>query len=125
MGAQFNVPLRVQYVSVKPAQPQSSYFSIDQPNVQIVTVKPLADSIIKGEVSSAPLNPKPNKLFAIRLQEFAGRGGDVRIALPAKVKTATIVSLTEDREIGKVSQIAPLTVAIKPYQTLTVKVEIE
>jgi hypothetical protein len=125
MGSQFNVPLRSQYVSVKPAQSQGSYFSVDQPNVQIVTVKPLADSIIKGEVSSAPLNPKLNKLFAIRLQEFAGRGGDVRIALPAKVKTATIVSLTEDREIGKVSQIAPLTVAIKPYQTLTVKVEIE
>jgi hypothetical protein len=33
--------------------------------------------------------------------------------------------LTEDREIGKVSRIAPLTVAIKPYETLTVKVEIE
>ena len=104
---------------------QGSYFSVDQPNVQIVTVKPLADSIIKGEVSSAPLNPKPNKLFAIRLQEFAGRAVNVRISLPVKIKNASIVSLTEDREISKVSQIAPLTVAINPYQTLTVKVEIE
>lgn len=125
LGSGFNVPLRAQYVSAKPVGGQSSFFSVDQPNVQIVTVKPLADSIIKGEVSSAPLNPKPNKLFAIRLQEFAGRGGDVRITLPAKVKSASIVSLTEDREISSVSQIAPMTVAIKPYQTLTVKVEIE
>jgi alpha-mannosidase len=125
LGIGFNVPLRAQYVAVKPARSQGSYFSADQPNVQIVTVKPLADSIIKGEVSSAPLNPKPNKLFVIRLQEFAGRGGDVRITLPVKIKAASIVSLTEDREISKVSQTAPLTVAIKPYQTLTVKVEIE
>lgn len=125
LGSAFNVPLHAQYVAVKPVHSQGSYFSVDQSNVQIVTVKPLADSIIKGEVSSAPLNPKPNKLFAIRLQEFAGRGGDVRITLPAKIKAASIVSLTEDREISKVSQIAPLTVAIKPYQTLTVKVEIE
>jgi alpha-mannosidase len=125
LGSQFNVPLRAEYVSVRPMQLQGSYFSVDQPNVQIVTVKPFADSIIKGEVSSAPLNPKPNKLFAIRLQEFAGRGGDVRIQLPVKIKAASIVSLTEDREIGKVSRIAPLTVAIKPYETLTVKVEIE
>ncbi len=124
-GSQFNVPLRAQYVAVKPMLNNASYFSVDQPNVQIVMVKPLADSIIKGEVSSAPLNPKPNKLFAIRLQEFAGRGGDVRIQLPGKIKSASIVSLTEDREISKVSQIEPLTVAIKPYQTLTVKIEVE
>ncbi|MEO5858628.1 MAG: hypothetical protein ABIR33_06730 [Pyrinomonadaceae bacterium] len=125
LGSQFNVPLRAQYVTVKPILNNASYFSVDQPNVQIVTVKPLADSIIKGEVSSAPLNPKPNKNFAIRLQEFAGRGGNVQIQLPAKIKSASIVSLTEDREISKVSQIAPLTIAIKPYQTLTVKIEIE
>jgi len=125
LGSGFNVPLRAQYVSVKPTQTQGSYFSVDQPNVQIVTVKPLADSVIKGEVSSAPLNPKPNKHFAIRLQEFAGRGGDVRITLPAKIKAASIVSLTEDREIGKVTQISPLTVSLKPYESVTVRVEIE
>jgi len=125
LGAQFNVPLRAQFVSVRPTQLTGSYFSIDQPNVEIVTVKPFADSIIKGEVSSAPLNPKPNKLFAIRLQEFAGRGGDVRITLPAKIKNASIVSLTEDRELGRVAQVSPLTVSIKPYETVTVRVEIE
>ncbi|MDI1242332.1 MAG: hypothetical protein PSX80_10465, partial [bacterium] len=125
LGSGFNVPLRAQYVTVKPILNNVSYFSVDQPNVQIVTVKPLADSIIKGEVSSAPLNPKPNKTFAIRLQEFAGRSGNVQLTLPVKIKSASIVSLTEDREISKISQIAPLTVAIGPYQTLTIKVEIE
>ncbi|MEQ1764075.1 MAG: hypothetical protein ABL984_13150, partial [Pyrinomonadaceae bacterium] len=125
LGSGFNVPLRAQYVTVKPMLNNASYFSVDQPNVQIVTVKPLADSVIKGEVSSAPLNPKPNKTFAIRLQEFTGRAGNVQITLPAKIKSASIVSLTEDREISKVTLIAPLTVAIRPYQTLTVKVEIE
>lgn len=130
LGSGFNVPLRAQYVSVRPTIGDLSlltgtFFSVDRPNVQIVTVKPLADSIIRGEVSSAPLNPKPNKHFAIRLQEFAGRGGDVRVILPRQVRSASIVSLTEDREISKVSQIAPLVVTIKPYQTLTVKVEIE
>jgi hypothetical protein len=125
MGSGFNVPLRAEFVTVKPAANSQSQFSLDQPNVQVVTVKTFADSIIKGEVSSAPLNPPVNKVFIVRLQEFAGRGGDVRLQLPAKVKAASIVSLTEDKEISRVSQIAPLTVSIRPYQTLTVKVEIE
>lgn len=125
LGTGFNMPLRAEFVDMIPAVPKASYFSIDQPNVQIVTVKPFADSIIKGEVSSAPLNPQATKVFVIRLQEFAGRGGNVQIKLPAKIKTASIVSGTEDREISKVSLVSPLTVVIKPYQTLTVKVEIE
>ena len=59
------------------------------------------------------------------LQEFAGRAGEVRITLPVKVKNASIVSLTEDRTIAPVSQTSPLTVAVKPFQTLTVKFEVE
>lgn len=125
LGSAFNLPLRTQIVDVMPQPSRASSFSVDQPNVQIVTVKPLADSAIKGEVSANPLTPKVNKLFVIRLQEFAGRGGTVRVTLPAKIRSASLVSLTEEREIEKVGQIAPLRVAIRPYQTLTVRVEIE
>ena len=125
MGSAFNLPLRATFTAVAPNAVRQGFFSVDQPNVQIVTVKTLSENVIRGEVSSAPLNPPVNKVFIVRLQEFAGRGGEVRVQLPAKVKSASIVSLTEDKELIRVSQTAPLTVSIRPYQTLTVKVEIE
>lgn len=125
LGSAFNIPLKASYVTSKPALASVSYFSVDQPNVQIVTVKPLAESSVRGEVSSAPLPPRQDKIFVIRLQEFAGRAANAKIALPGVVKKAAIVSLTEDRELVNVAQIKPLTVSLKPFQTLTVKVEIE
>lgn len=125
LGSAFNIPLKASYVTSKPAANTFSYFSVDQPNVQIVTVKPLAESSVRGEVSSAPLPPRQDKIFVIRLQEFAGRAANAKIALPGVVKKAAIVSLTEDRELVNVAQIKPLTVSLKPFQTLTVKVEIE
>jgi hypothetical protein len=98
---------------------------VDQPNVEIVDVKTLADQVIHGEVSAAPLDPPTNKIFVIRLQEFAGRATSVKLTLPVRLKSASIVSLTEDKVLAAADQIAPLTVAIKPYQTLTVRFEIE
>lgn len=125
LGSAFNVPLRARYVTSKPADSARSYFSIDQPNVQIVTVKPLAESSVRGEVSSNPLPPRHDKIYIIRLQEFAGKAATAKISLPSVVKKASIVSLTEDREIGNITQTQPLTISIKPFQTLTVKVEVE
>jgi len=125
IGSDFNVPLQARYVTTPPTTATQSFFSVDQPNVEIVDVKTLADQVIHGEVSAAPLDPPTNKIFVIRLQEFAGRATSVKLTLPVRLKSASIVSLTEDKVLAAADQIAPLTVAIKPYQTLTVRFEIE
>ncbi len=125
LGADFNVPLRVEYVSVSPVQSSGGFFSLDQPNVEIVDVKPLSDTVIRGEVSAAPLNPQLNKVYIIRLQEFAGRGATVHIKLPVSIKSASLVSLTETKLLQRISQIAPLIVMLKPFETATIKIEIE
>jgi len=125
LGSAFNLPLRAEYVTVPPVQLSKSFFSVDQPNVDIVTVKPLSDTVIRGEVSAAPLDPQSNKVFVIRLQEFAGKAATVKVTLPVRIKSASLVTLTEDKVLQSLSQIAPLTVAMKPYQTATVKFEIE
>ena len=125
LGSQFNLPLRAQYADIPAQQLTGSFFSVDQPNVQIVTVKPFSDTIIRGEVSAAPLDPQVNKMFVIRLQEFAGRAANARVSLPVKVKSASLVNLTENKVLGAIYQTAPLTVSMKPYETATIKVEIE
>lgn len=125
MGADLNLPLRSEYVQVKPQQLSGSFFSVDQPNVEITAVKPLTETAIRGEVTSAPLSPQVNKIFVIRLQEFTGRATTVKINLPAKIKNASRISITEDKVIEHISRIAPLTVDVKPYQTVTIKIEIE
>ena len=99
MGADFNVPLRAQYVGVAPAQPVRGFFSIDQPNVQIVVVKTLSENVNRGEVTSAPLSPRVFKSFIIRLQEFAGRSAKATICVPATIKSATLMYITESVEL--------------------------
>lgn len=125
IGAAFNLPLRAEYVQVKPNTATGSFFSLDRPNVEITTVKPITENVIRGEVTSAPLNPQVNKVFIVRLQEFAGRGGDVRVNVPAAVRTAAKMSMTEDRVIQTVGSVSPLTVKVLPYETVTLRIEIE
>jgi hypothetical protein len=125
MGSDFNLPLRAEFTQVKPLTVRQAFFTSDQPNIEIVNVKPLTENVIRGEVSSAPLNPQVIKIFIVRLQEFAGRGGRVKIGVPASVKNASRVSITEDRVLGPVSSVSPLTVDVKPFQTVTLKIEIE
>ena len=125
MGSAFNLPLRAEYVQVRPSSASGSYFSVDQPNVEITTVKPITENVIRGEVTSAPLSPQVNKTFIVRLQEFAGRSASVRVNVPATVRTAAKMSMTEDRVIQKISSVSPLTVSVKPYETVTLKIEIE
>ena len=124
-GADFNVPLIAKYSQVLPHQNSQSLFAVDQPNVQIVTVKPISDSVIRGEVSAAPLDPQVNKVFVVRLQEFAGRGTTVKVSLPTKIKSAERMTLNEEKVIGKIDAIAPLTVTLKPFETATIKFVIE
>jgi len=125
LGAVFNLPLRAGYVQVSPASLSGSFFSVDQPNVEITTVKPITENVIRGEVTSAPLNPQVNKIFIVRLQEFAGRGGSVRVNVPATVRSAAKMSITEDRVVQNVNNVSPLTVSVRPYETVTLKIEIE
>jgi hypothetical protein len=125
LGADFNMPLRAKYVGVAPVKASSSYFKIDQPNVQIVDVKPLSDSVIRGEVSAAPLDPQIKKVYVIRLQEFAGRSATVHIDLPVEIRSASLVSLTEDKVLSNIPQIAPLTLTMNPFETATIRIEIK
>ncbi len=125
LGADFNAPLRAAYVTVAPAVLQRSFFAVSQPNVDIVAVKPLSDNVVRGEVSAAPLNPNANRVFMIRLQEFAGRAATVNVNTPVKVRAAALLNLTEDRVSQNLSSLAPLTVSLKPYETVTLRVEFE
>jgi hypothetical protein len=93
--------------------------------VEIVTVKTLSENAIHGEVTSAPLNPKANKIYIIRLQEFAGRAGDVTINVPAKITAASMMNVTEQVELKILSEISPLRVSLKPYECATLRIEIE
>ena len=93
--------------------------------MQIVDVKTLSDSTIRGEVSASPLDPQLNKIFVIRLQEFAGKATTATINLPVKIKSAQMVNLTESKILQNLTNIAPLTVELKPFETKTVKFEIE
>lgn len=125
MGENFNLPLLSEYINALPSSLSYGFFSINQPNVQIVAVKPLSDSTIRGEVSATPLDPQMNKIFVIRLQEFSGKATTANINLPVKIKSAWLVNLTEDKILQNLTGIAPLTVNLKPFETVTVKIEIE
>lgn len=124
MGADFNLPLRAMYVTTAPVKPVESFFSVDSPNVDIVAVKPLSDAVVRGEVSSAPLDPPLKKAFVIRLQEFAGRAATARISVPVKIASASELNLTEDRTIQNITRTSPLTVDLKPFETKTIRIEI-
>lgn len=125
LGAEFNVPLRASYVIVPPAILERSYFKVSQPNIEIVTVKQVADITTHGEVSANPLNPRPSTVFVIRLQEFSGRATTAEVTAPVKVRSAAILNQTEDRVREAVSNVSPLIVNLKPYETVTLRIEIE
>lgn len=125
LGANFNLPLLSEYINALPGSLGYGFFNVNQPNVQIVAVKPISDSVIRGEVSATPLDPQTNKVFVIRLQEFSGKATTAQINLPVKIKSAALVNLTEDKVLQNLTSIAPLTVNLKPFETATVKIEIE
>jgi len=125
LGSTFNVPLRAVYVTVPPAASERSYFGVNQPNVEIVTVKQLADTTAHGDVSANPLNPRANQVFVIRLQEFAGRAATLQLTTPVPVRAAALLNLTEDRVLENVTTLSPLTIKLKPYETVTLRIEIE
>jgi len=125
LGSAFNLPLQASYVTVPPTVSERSYFRLSQPNVEIVTVKQVADTTTHGEVSANPLNPRASTVFVIRLQEFVGRATTAEVTVPVKLRAATILNQTEDKIRESVTSLSPLIVKLKPYETLTLRVEIE
>ena len=125
MGSNFDLPLIARYVTVPPLKTSDSFFSVDAPNVQITTVKTISDEVVRGEVSASPLDPQINKIYIVRLHEFSGKPAAARVTLPVKIRSAAIMNLTEEKILAPVSEIAPLTVNLKPFETLTIRIEIE
>ncbi|HQU86665.1 MAG TPA: glycosyl hydrolase-related protein, partial [Pyrinomonadaceae bacterium] len=125
LGANFNLPLRAEYINDLPSSLSYSFFNLNAPNIQIVDVKSLSDSTVRGEVSATPLDPQLTKVFVIRLQEFAGKATTAQVNLPVKIKSAQVMNLTETKVLQNVTNINPLTVELKPFETKTVKFEID
>lgn len=125
LGSEFNLPLRTSYVAVPPAVSERGYFMVNQPNVEIVTVKQVADTTAHGEVSANPLNPRASTVFVIRLQEFVGRATTAEVTAPVKVRSAAILNQTEDKVRERISNLSPMIVKLKPYETVTLRIEIE
>ena len=124
-GSGFNLPLHATYVTVPPVVSERSYFKVNQPNVEIVTVKQVADITTHGEVSANPLNPRASTVFVIRLQEFAGRATALEVTTPVKVRSAAILNQTEDKIRENLTSLSPLSVKLKPYETVTLRIDIE
>ena len=65
------------------------------------------------------------KSFIIRLQEFTGRAATVKISVPATIKSAMLMNITESVDLGNISDVSPLTVTLRPFECATVRIEIE
>jgi hypothetical protein len=123
-GSDFSVPLRAVYVTTAPPALRRSLFSVDAPNVEIVAVAPSAIGDAAGDVSAVPLTPRPTRRFVVRLQEIAGRAATVRLSLPAPVRAAELVDLTEANVLKSGLPTDPVTVALRPHECVTVRFEI-
>ena len=110
-GWEENVPLIVTQLdnSMAPAADTGSFLSISAENVALLAFKPSTDG-----------NPEH---YILRLQEIAGKPGDAKIITTLKVTAAAIVSMTEDEELAAATA-QPLTVQMKPHETLTVRLTI-
>jgi alpha-mannosidase len=95
--------------SMAPATATGSFFSLSAENVVLLAFKPSADG-----------NPEH---YTLRLQEIAGKPADTKITTTWKVTEAVIVSMTEDEELTAATA-QPLSVHLKPHETLTVRLTI-
>jgi hypothetical protein len=110
-GWEENVPLITTQLdnSMDPATDSGSFFTFSAENVALLAFKPSADD-----------NPEH---YTLRLQEIAGKPTDTNISTTWKVTAAAIVSMTEDEELATATA-QPLTVQLKPHETLTVRLTI-
>ena len=125
MGQDFNVPLIAQYVQVAPSETSRSFFSVDRPNVEIVVIKPATVSAVRGEVSATPLDPPVSKAFIVRLQEFTGQSTTVRLSLPVTARSASLVSLTEDKVIRQLSGGSQISIQLRPFECASIRFEVQ
>ncbi len=124
-GADFDVPLRPVYLAFA-AEPAHSFFSVDQPNVEIDTVKPAEAGAAVGITPTNLENAKTIREFVIRLQEVGGRDTPrVSISIPGQVRHAEIVNLTEDKVIEQLPPGPLISVHVGAWSTVTVRIELE
>jgi Glycosyl hydrolases family 38 C-terminal beta sandwich domain len=110
-GWEENVPLIAAQLdnAMAPAANTGSFFSVSAENVALLAFKPSTDG-----------NPEH---YILRLQEIAGKSGDVEVKTTLKVTEAAIVSMAED-EVLATAGASPLALHLKPHETFTVRLTI-
>jgi alpha-mannosidase len=109
-GYEFNYPLRAFQVEPHGGSlpPQHSFISIEGDNVVLTALK-------KAEDGDALL---------LRLYEWAGKAGNVRISLPEGANSASLTNLMEKVESAPLSFTQhQLTIPVHPYEIVSVRVE--
>jgi len=111
LGWHFNAPLMAKQVREGQTGPLTfpcySFFSVDKPNVDILTVKRPEEGALDS--------------FVIRFQELSGLQTSFNLHLPFKISAATIANLVEDT-ITVLASTNPLSLNIGPHQTLTIEI---
>ena len=108
-GYEFNYPVTAMQVAAhEGALPkEQSFVSVENPNVVLTAIK-------KAEDSNA---------LIVRMVEWAGQGGEVKLHLPSGATTATVTNLMEKPEGSPLTFSGnTLTAPIKPYEILTLQV---
>jgi hypothetical protein len=54
-----------------------------------------------------------------------GRATTAEVSVPVKLRAAAILNQTENKVRESVSSLSPLIVTLKPYETVTLRIEIE
>lgn len=109
-AAEFNTPMvAVELNGAAPANPAASYFSLSLDNVVVLAFKPSADG-----------NPEH---YTLRLQEIAGKAGQVTVSTPVKVTAVEETNLTEEVVVPATGD-SMLSRHIDPHETLTLRLTI-
>jgi alpha-mannosidase len=103
-GIRFNVPLRVVPKSQPPVS--RSFFSVDQPNLILDTVK-CSDSYTGAVV--------------LRLYESIGARGVAQVTVPANFRSARVVDLLEENGTETKLLDGVLVLPFRPFQIITVQ----
>ncbi len=109
-GYNFNYALKAMQVEAHPGERKTehSFASVDIGNVVVTAVK-------KAENDDA---------LIVRFYEYAGKGGNVTLTVPAGATGATVTNLMEKPEGGALSVAGDhISVPVTPFQIQTVRIE--